>query len=396
MAEGAILEVRMLGNFALRYGREPVRLKKRQDARPVRLLQLLLSSREAGLSRREVMEALYGPGADAASSLNTTVSQLRRLLRETSLPEENYISTDAGRYRFQCSFPVRTDAEEVLALRREASAAEGEVRLDKLCKLCSLYRGRFLPGVAGARWAETARAQYQKIYQESMEELCRMLWEAKDYQTLLRMADCAAKLFPFDQWQVWQYESLVALGRVRDAQALYRQVERLYLVELDAPPPEELRRRMGTAAGALQGETQNVRAILDQLDEAGREGPYCLPFPSFLDAYQLISRMSGAAGQPVCLMLCTLKGGESRSELGRAMFLAAVGQLEEALRRTLRQEDGFTRYSRSQFLVVLIGVEEADCGVIAQRVTERLRRAGGSQRFQLDCQAVSAQYIQAS
>ena len=397
MTDKTPLRVTMLGSFTLQYGAEPVRLKKRQSSKPVRLLQLLIYKRTSGISRQGVIDALYGSetDVDTANNLNATVSQLRRLLRDTILPEESYICTDVDRYRFQSSFPVLVDTEEVLVLRQEASAAEGEKRIALLQRLCALYRGRFLPELDGENWVEMARSYYQRIFQESLDELCRMLWERREYQTVLRLTDYASKLFPFEEWQAWQYECLLAQGRMKDAQELYREVEKLYLSELAAPPPERMRQRIKTSVGDNLLEEPSVRAIRDQLDEAGREGPYCLPFPSFLDAYQLISRMSGAVGQPVCLMLCTLRGSDNRSRLDRELFHAAMEQLEEALCQTLRQEDAFTRYSRSQYLLVLIGMEEAGCDSISRRVAGQFRRTASSQKFVLDCQAVSSEYVQA-
>ncbi len=395
MTDRPILRVTMLGSFELHYDLKPVRLKKRQNSKPVQLLQMLLYNRKTGIPRQRVIEALYGQQAeiDTTNNLNATVSQLRRLLRDSALPRENYICADIDRYRFQSAFPVQTDTEKVLDLRQKASAAGGKERIELLYELCSLYRGRFLPDLDGESWVEAARSYYQGIYQESMEELCRMLWEERRYQTIQRLTDHAAKLFPFEEWQAWQYKSLLAQGRMREAQDLYRRVEKLYLSELDAPPPERMRQRIRASVEAPQGEARNVQKIRDQLDEAAPEGPYCLAFPSFLDAYQLINRMSGAVGQPVCLMLCTLRGGGSRSRLDQELFCDAMERLELALCRALRQEDTFTRYSRSQYLVILTGVEEMGCGAISQRITGQFRC---DRDHVLECQAVSAKYIQTS
>lgn len=388
----------MLGGFELRYNLEPVHLKKRQHSKPVQLLQLLLYNREDGISRHGVIEALYRPetGIDTANNLNVTVSKLRRLLRDTILPSENYICTDIDRYRFKTSFPVQVDTENVLSLRREAAAAAGQERMELLYRLCALYRGQFLPELDGTGWVEEARVYYQRIYQESMGELCRMLWEAKAYPAILHLAECAAKLFPFDEWQAWQYESLLAQGQIRDAQKLYQEVEKLYLSELDAPPPRRMRQRLCISEKEHHWKTQSIQALRDQMDEANRDGPYYLSFPSFLDAYHFICHTSGDAGQPVCLMLCTLQGGDSRSKWGQELFRAAIEQLEAALRQTLRREDSFTRYSRNQYLAVLIGVKEPDCSVIFQRISEQFCRTDSSQHHSLECQLVSSDDAQVS
>lgn len=393
-----VLQVTMLGGFELRYDLEPVQLKKRQRSKPVQLMQLLLHSRETGVSRQRLIEALYGQetGIDTANNLNATVSQLRRLLQNTILPKENYILTDIDRYRFNCSFPVHVDTEEVLALRQEAMVKEGQERMDLLSKLCACYQGRFLPELDGESWVETARGYYQRIYRESMDLLCRMLWEAREYQEILRLMDCAVKLFPFDEWQTWQYESLLAQGRIREAQELYREVEKLYLSELGTSPPERMRRWIRSSGREPWRETQNLQMIRDQMNVSDWDGPFCLPLPSFLDAYRLVCRMSRAAGQPVCLMLCTLRGTENSFRPDRTLLRTATEQLEAALYQTLRQEDAFTRYSRNQFLLLLVGVEETDCGTISCRVSLRFRSIGGNQRLALDCQAVSSGYMQAS
>lgn len=256
MTDKPILRVTMLGDFALYLGQEPVRLKKRQSAKPIQLLQLLFYDRATGISRHRAIEALYGPetGIDTANNLNATVSQLRRLLRDTILPKENYIHTDIDRYSFKSSFPVQVDTEEALSLQREASAAKGREQMELLYRLCSLYHGRFLPELDGEDWVEAARIYYQRIYQESMDQLCRMLWETRAYQEILRLTDRAARLFPFDEWQAWQYECLLAQGQVQEAQKLYREVEMLYLVGLDAPPPERMRRPLHTSEKVVREE----------------------------------------------------------------------------------------------------------------------------------------------
>lgn len=390
MTSDPILRVTMLGGFELYYGQETVRLKKRQSAKPVQLLLLLLYNRKAGISRHMAIEALYGPEAeiDIMNNLNVTVSQLRKLLRDTILPEENYIYIDIGRYNFQSSFPVQVDTEEILSLRQKAASAKGKERAELLYRLCTLYHGRFLPELDGEEWVENIRIYCQRIFQESMDELCHMLWETQSYQEILHLTSHAARLFPFDEWQAWQYECLLAQGQIHEAKKLYREVEALYLKELDAPPPKRMRQQIHLPRRASGEKMQNVQMIRDQLDEADQKGPYCLPFPSFLDAYNLICRMSKAASQPVCLMLCTIRGGDRRSRQGRELCQTAMEQLEASLYQNLRREDAFTRYSRYQYLSVLIGVSEADCGSISRRVSEHFFRIGSRPKITLDCQTV--------
>ena len=76
MESGKRLMVYMLGGFEMYYEGAPIQLKKKLTSKPLLLLQLLLYNREAGVSRRAVIEALYGQETeiDANNSLNATVS----------------------------------------------------------------------------------------------------------------------------------------------------------------------------------------------------------------------------------------------------------------------------------------------------------------------------------
>ena len=78
------LRVYMLGGFEMYYDGALLQMKKKQTSKPVQLLQLLLYHKEDGISRHALLETLYGQETeiDAANSLNATVSQLRKLLRD--------------------------------------------------------------------------------------------------------------------------------------------------------------------------------------------------------------------------------------------------------------------------------------------------------------------------
>ena len=70
-------------------------------------------------------------------------------------------------------------------------------------------------------------------------------------------------------------------------------------------------------------------------------------------------------------------------------------QLEGVLETSLRWEDVFTRYSRSQFLVTLLGAPEENSGVVASRIQQRFAEAIGDQKLRLNCQVMKAEELMA-
>ncbi len=106
------LEVRMLGEFAMFYGGELVEVSKIQTSRTMHLLQILLYAGEKGIPRQKLMKHLFErePVGDLSGNLRVTTHNLRKMLKNTQLPEEPYIYTNNQHYRFACSFPVQVDA----------------------------------------------------------------------------------------------------------------------------------------------------------------------------------------------------------------------------------------------------------------------------------------------
>ena len=389
------LMVYMLGGFEMYYEGAPIQLKKKLTSKPLLLLQLLLYHRETGVSRHAVIEALYGQETDidANNSLNATVSQLRRLLKETRLPQENYIHVRMDRYFFESSFLTWVDTEEATALRQEADLASGAERIELLYQICDLYHGRFLPELDGETWAEIARADCQRLYRDSLNEICRTLKENGAYDEILRLTGIAARQFPFDEWQVWQQECLVSQGRMKEAYDLYRQVEKLYMTELDAPPPERMRSRFRNPEKESWRQTENIGAVRKWLRDSNQDGPYCVPFPSFLYVYNLITKLSSMTGTPFCLLLCTLSNSDGRTNPTTADFHTAMDQLESVLEKSLRWEDLFTRYTRSQFLVTLLGAPEEHSGIVAERIEQRFLEVIGERKLRVDCQLMKAEEL---
>lgn len=392
MADGSRLMVYTLGGFEMYYAGVPLQLKKKLTSKPLILLQMLLYNREYGVSRSAVLEALYGQETeiDAANSLNATVSQLRRLLRETHLPEGNYIRVRLDRYYFEAPCFTWVDTEEAVGLRQAADLASGTARQELLYQLCDLFHGRFLPDLDGESWVEIARADFQRIYRDSLNEVCRGLQEQRAYEEILRLTSFAARLFPFDEWQVWQQECLLAQGRIREAHELYRQVEKLYLTELNAPPPERMRARFRKPEKESWRSAESEETVRKWLRQEHWDGPYFVPFPGLMYAYNLIRSVRGAGGTLPCLLLCTISGGDSRSR----ELHSGMEHLESVLGKTLGRQDVFAHYSDSQFLVILPGQQPDTVGDLPERICTRFRGLTGGLKLRLDCRILQEELPQ--
>ena len=388
------LKVYMLGGFEMYYDGIPLQFGKKLTAKPLQLLQLLLYHGEDGVSREKVIEALYGQRAeiDAANNLNATVSQLRKLLRETHLPDGNYIHIRLNRYFFEAPMETWLDVETVKELRKEADLLSGDERYECLSRICELFRGRLLPELDGEPWVEIAKADYQRLYRDSLTELCRMLREKEDYNEILRLSSLAAKLFPLDEWQVWQQEALLALGKVKEAQELYLQVEKLYMEALSAPPPEAMQQRYKKPDRKFWRRTESAENVRKWLSEENVGEANSIPLPAFMVVYNLVSKMSNA-DNPFCLLICTLNEKNSHSAPNEERFSALMDSVSNIFTKSLRLEDVFTRYSRNQYLVLLTGAREENLELITKRISDNAAPELSGTGCELEFQLVSANEV---
>ncbi len=381
MAEKTILKVHMFGGFAIQYGEKAVSFERNQAAKFVQLFQILMLYGERGISKSEMIHFLYGRDEveNGNSSLNNTIFRLRRQLRTAGLPETSYLTVQGGICRWKETIPVWTDVHEFERLLTLAEKAEGEERLSFLKAACEICRGEFLPSMAGEEWAAAAAAKYQKLYFGGMRTLLRMLKKRRAYEDMLKYAGMAAAIYPFEEWQLWKIDSLMAMDRYGEAMEEYQAAVERFFEDFGLPPSEEMLKRFRIMSGEIrqsEGTLNDIRKVLrEKGDRAG--GGYFCPFPSFIDGYRLLSRMMERSGQSVYIMLCTISDPAGRSIENKEKRKRLALYFKEAARYSLRKGDVYTRYSASQFLILLSGTKEEYCSVVSGRLTRQFREKGG-------------------
>ena len=382
------LKVQMLGDFVMTYQGKMIQLGRNQTTKVLQLLQLLLYAGHQGLTRVQLMERLYDSDreGDRANNLRVTVFHLRRLLKNTELPKEQYINTEGGRYRFVSSFPVEVDAahfEHLLAQAEQTNNSER--RLELLKEACYYYKGYFLPALSGEEWAIVAGAHFQHLYFTALEEVCQKMKQRREYAEILELCSQAAALYPFDEWQIYQIECLLGLERPKEAMALYERTTEMYFDELDMSPSERMVECFRQMSNQIQLNTGNLHEIQQMLREEPEEtGAYYCTYPSFMDIYRVIVRTMERTGQSVYLLLCTISDERQRRAEESETLKDISVSLAEAIQITLRRGDAFTRYNVSQYLVLLTGIRREDCQIATSRIDSCFRKKISSRRVHVN------------
>ena len=373
-----VLKVHMLGGFSMEYGDKPISFRRNTATKSMKLLQILLHCGEGGIARGKLLESLYGREelADVANNLRVTSHRLKKMLVDAGLPEYDYIQIKSGIYRWSSPMEVEVDVHVFSNLVDSSKTETSEDKKIQLLKsACEVYHGEFLPGLSGEDWVLLESVQYKKKYTQALSQVCDSLMKQREYETVLDLCEKASELYPFDEWQSVQVDCLMALNRYKEAIQLYEDTAKLFFEEWGISPSEKMMNQFNEMSAKMSHKPQAINEIKGGLKEDEEEdGAFYCNLPSFRDGYRLVRRIIERSGQSVYLMLCTVTDGKGRPMENKEKLAAMTDELYDAVKHCLRRGDSFTKYSPTQFLILLVGTNQENCSMIFDRISRYFAR----------------------
>lgn len=240
-------------------------------------------------------------------------------------------------------------------------------------------------------WSVIQAVRYKQLYEGALKMLCSLLREQRQYETMLAAVDRAARLYPYDEWQVEKIECLNALNRKKEAYDLYFDTARMYQEELQIDMPAEMRQQISHLSHEYKSQEQMAMEIMAQLETPEEEkGANYLSTPSFRATYQFSLKNGKRTEQPVCLLACTLESLKEEIFEDPKDLEAAAQILHTTIRDVLRQSDSFTRYSDCQYLILLVGAKREQCDVIFERIRKLFLKKYKLEDYDLSYDIISA------
>ena len=386
------LEIRMLGTFSVNYAGREIVIDRNAVSKTTQLLQMLALHAQEGISKAGLIDALYGRETveNKNGSLNNTIFRLRRQLKAAGLPDSQYICIQNGMCTWDEAIPLWVDVCEFQNLAEESQGKTGQEQIRLCRKAAACYTGEFLPNMIGENWVTVENVHCRELYTNCVRKLCEYYMKEEHYEEMLRIATSAAVIYPFEDWQLWQIDSLMAMSRYQEAMEVYEKATKLVLDELGLPPSPEMLRRfqiMGEHVSQTAEVTEDIRKRMDE--KVHIEGAYYCSFPGFIDIYHVFSRMMERNGATVYIMLCTLKGISVKDGYIEGKDREASELLAEAIRGSLRRGDFYTRYSYSQYLILFSDIRMENCKIVSDRIQKRFeQKTAGEYRVDFDVTSI--------
>ena len=379
----------MLGQEEITYGDHPILSGKNKITKSMELLLLLLHRIETSIARSRLADALYGVEevADAGNSLRVTLHRLRKLLLDAGMPEEDFITIREGVYRWSSREEMDVDVWKFRELIEGAEKETDEVRKAELLKAaCQMYRGEFLPKLSGQEWALLAAASYKKMYCDALTWIIEWLKKRREYDEILCLVETACRLYPFEEWQTVKIDCYIAQNRYNETMAEYENTARMLAEELSVAPSERMMEQFRDMSSHISNRPGTVEDIKHGLQEDKKDWGafYCTP-PSFRDVYRMVRRNMERSGRSVYLLVCSLTDSQGRAMEQGEKLEQLAGKLGDAIHSSLRRGDAFTRYSASQYLVMLGGISWENCQIVISRITDSFTKEHKSWEKRLHC-----------
>ena len=375
MDANPILHINMLGGCSLSYGDSSIDDAGYRAKKPWTLLAYLIVFRTREIPLEELTELLYaGEGGGTAGAMKTLVYRARMMLEELGMPNgKDMILAARGSYAWNNSVPIVLDADrfELACQRVSAPGLLPEEKLSLCREALELYRGDFLPQSAGEKWVLELSAYYHSLYvhlvQTTIEQLsARERWE--------ETAAVCTRAIAVDGFQAPFYfhlvRSLLRTGQRRQALDQYRRMYAVFCTELGAAPSAEmaaLYREICLAGAGTGGEPAGDLAAVGSflLREEPLAGAFFCELEIFRNIYLLESRAVTRSRRGVCLALLSASMRDGTTPPLK-LLNDYMDKLAECIQATLRRGDVVSKYSVSQY-VLLLPAPRAESGALALR-----------------------------
>ncbi|MDE7252950.1 MAG: diguanylate cyclase [Acetatifactor sp.] len=123
----------------------------------------------------------------------------------------------------------------------------------------------------------------------------------------------------------------------------------------------------------------NIRNIIQGRMDFSK-GAFHLAYGEFQKVYNFIARYIGRGTQDVQIVLMTVQSRKMDMS-GFSGQEEVMAELERAISKTLRSSDVYTRYSSSQYIVILMDANEENGKMVAERILENFHKMQKTDTF---------------
>ncbi|MCR4904005.1 MAG: bacterial transcriptional activator domain-containing protein [Butyrivibrio sp.] len=381
-----VLQIKMLGGFSIYSDSKKVVIGKgNASSKYLQLLQMLWLNSTTGITKDQIIKNIYDSDnyANLNNSVNNLIYQTKKQCIAAGLPDFDYVIFKNGMYFPDPRIETVIDVNTFYELAQKAQSESDPKQRHKIqLEAIDIYSGELLPVLRNQMWVITENIRLLEVYDKVISEAGDYCKKNRDYDQMYSIYSKAADIYPDREWQIGMIDALLSKEEYTRAYKLYDKTVRYYSDEVGIPPSERMLECYERMSQVIVNNESAIEDIKSQICQAEKviqisEGAYNCSYPGFIDAYNVLSRNMERTGLSVFLMLCNLVDYQGKSIRNEAKLKARSEDLKQVLQQTLRHGDTFTKYSDSQYLILLVGTSFEDCDTIYDRINVNLKELTG-------------------
>lgn len=375
------------GGFSLSFGERCLRDDENRSRKVWNFLGYLILNRGRDLGVAELYQMLWQDKDEENpyGALKTLVFRVRRLLEEAGFPAAAMILSSKGIYRWNPQWEVKVDAEEFECLSELCLEEDFDMEAGKeqWKEALSLYKGEFLPGAGEIRWVKEKGELYRSLYKKLVRKVCLWLFETRQYKKAEEIADAGLRIYEYqEEFEGCKILALYYMGQVEAALNHYLMVTDQFYKERQITPSDKFKELYHLVSVSHLEEPKPFTDITAELFEPEAEqekeeeklpGAYECEYSVFKRLFWLERRAVARSGDSVYLCLLSIerpKGGKMKPDV----LSRAAERLKMVIQSSLRASDIFSRYSVSQYVVLIPAATYENCEAVMARVTQAFNK----------------------
>lgn len=383
------LTIRLIDRLRIEYKGKRIEGALESSKKARMLVEFLVLSEGEPVTVNTLHETLW-KGANIRnpdSALRVLVSRTRAMFAEVDPRLRNCITADLGVYSWNMFMTGYVDVIEVRELcgaLQKMNAYSRDYKA-KLVRLVSLYKTGILKEDGEEAWIALHALKLEEMYKEAIHHSIHLLWEAQAYSALSKLCKVCMTVLPYDEEVHTGYiRALNKMQQSHEAHAHYWHMQQMYTKNLGMPLPDmlqELSAEMGAADASIDNDISIIHKELLQGAKSS-EKELC-EYSVFAEIYRVYVRTVEQGRGQTCLAVTKIVADRKRRAEEGGMDEIMAGLLS-ILVSSLRKGDLITRYSASQYAVLMEcpGMEVANA--VMERVEALFAQQFGHMGFQLE------------
>ena len=380
------LKIAMFGEFSVSYKDRTISEHSKRSKKLWLLLQYLVVHHSRAVAQSELIEILSreDEGVNPTSALKTQIHRLRDILSELGC-EKPIIVCINGAYSINSEIETETDAEEFEKAFKDAAANDDpEEKLSLVLNAVNLYTGDFLAKSAYESWVVPLNTYYRSVYSKAVRIAVELLTSMGKLHDIIAICSKASVINPYDEFIHYSHiTALAELGDQESAKRQYETITHLMMTKFGITPSKELIELYDTAIKSKKSVKSDIDSVIsDLLEQRQVSGAFFCEYQIFKHLYQLEIRDAQRTGVSINICLLTINGSDgelpAQNPLNKAMQ-----RLQDCVSRSLRGSDIFSRYSVSQFVIMLSNTNEQTGDLIMKRIEKAFKRENTNKDIEL-------------